>query len=149
MYENGLPWACLLPPAVGTLYWFLTAPDVRWSGACFWILAAAFRMLALAGMSRPLFVLCGSVFLLNAACVLAIHFLTLKPLWLPGDGDDFFYPTQTALVKPIVTNSGLILYVPHTGFRCWGAPLPCTPEPKRKLRLRHPGDLQSGFVLDR
>lgn len=141
-------WACLLPPGIGAAYWLLTAPDIRWSGVCFWLLAATTLAVALAGMSRASSLLCGAAFSLSPAAVLAMH-LVAHPLWLPLDGDDWFPPVRMVVVRPFVTNSGLVLYVPQYGFRCWGAPLPCTPDPDRRLRLRRAGALGSGFVVDR
>jgi hypothetical protein len=54
-------------------------------------------------------------------------------------------------MKEVETDSGLVVHVPKdsTEDQCWDAPLPCAPSADRRLRLRRPGDLGSGFVIDR
>jgi hypothetical protein len=55
----------------------------------------------------------------------------------------------TPELEHYTTRSGLVLGVPTgDGARCWDAPIPCTPNPAPNLRLRVPGDLASGFVVD-
>ena len=40
----------------------------------------------------------------------------------PGE-DDGFHHTPKVMLKPFVTESGLVLNVPKTGNQCWDAPL--------------------------
>jgi hypothetical protein len=55
----------------------------------------------------------------------------------------------TPPLERFVTDSGLELWVPRqTGGRCLDAPLLCTPNPARNLRLRDPRDVAHGFVVD-
>ena len=54
---------------------------------------------------------------------------------------------QKPALKIIYTNSSLRLYTPKQGNQCWDSPLPCTPYPNEKLRLRK-DSIQSGFVLE-
>jgi hypothetical protein len=44
--------------------------------------------------------------------------------------------------------TGFVVNVPRGTDSCWDAPLPCTPFPNPALRLRRPGDLRRGFMLD-
>jgi hypothetical protein len=74
-----LSWLFLLYPLASILFWFVTAPDPRYVGAGFWILAAGAGALAIAGfedrpnpLMTPLLALC-------LALALSIIFLD-KPL---------------------------------------------------------------------
>jgi len=85
------------------------------------------------------------------ACMLvALGLVNLEPSEVfhgPG-ADGGLHPVKTAELTTYVTNGGLALYVPKTGTKCWDSPLPSTPYPRPDLRLRRPGDLASGFVID-
>ena len=149
-------WLALAPWLAGIVFWFFTAPDPRYAGSAFWILAAGAASLVLdrfregppAEPSRraALALLCVSAVL--ALTHFALHFRH-NPVLPPPGPDRGFYPAPAANVTQCVTEWGLRLNVPKEGTLCWDAPLPCTPRPNPYLRLRTQDDLSSGFVVDR
>ncbi len=138
-------WAILLPIVGGIVFWFFTAPAIRFGAFLFWLLAAAivgmcfYQLTAAAGRRTMTAVLIG-----------ALVFSTwgMKKGFRGGGSDWGFGPTPEVAMKPFQTRSGLVLWVPTEGDRCWDGPLPCTPYPNENLRLRTDGDLSSGFVID-
>jgi hypothetical protein len=153
------PWLLLAPAVVGALFWFVTAPDFRFAGALFWILAAAALTLCLRELGLPRH---GPGHLVRAAAVAALALAAIAghdPMLRSTRGvvREAFHRAKTQPGLPplpradcteYVTRSGLILYVPVNGDHCWDAPLPCTPYPSPDLRLRRPGDLSGGFMLE-
>jgi hypothetical protein len=64
-----------------------------------------------------------------------------------GTGGEEQVATSTA--RAFITRHGLTVWIPQRGNFTGDLPLPATHQPDRDLRLRHPGMLQSGFVIDR
>lgn len=133
--------ALLVAPVLGLSFWFLTSPDVRFAGASFWALLAAaswLRLVAIGpnkGQAR-LAILGLALVLISAVSgggFAKPDWSLLKPAPLPE-----------AQLTPFTTASGLKLTVPTLGA-CWAAPPPCTPCPRRELRLRSPSRLSDGF----
>jgi hypothetical protein len=151
------PWLLLAPAVVGALFWFVTAPDFRFAGPLFWILAAAALTLCLRELGLPR---TGPGRLVGAAVVVALALMAIAghDLMLRSTRGVVREALHRAKTQPglpplpradwteFVTRSGLILYVPVSGDQCWDAPLPCTPYPSPDLRLRRPGDLSGGFM---
>lgn len=140
----------LLPAAGGLIFWFTTAPNPRFAGAVFVVLAAGALALfvdaalqVLPSSSRRPF----QATVLGLAIWITVDRVENQPLWPP--------PAERlqALPRPelriVRTNSGLELYVPAEGDQAWDAPLPSTPYPNARLRLRSSGNLAGGFVLER
>jgi hypothetical protein len=85
-----------------------------------------------------------------AVVLLAVGAASVKPFdvfYGPGP-DGGLHPALTAPMATYATAGKLVLYVPQKGKQCWDSPLPSTPYPRPDLRLRRPGDLASGFVID-
>jgi hypothetical protein len=129
---------------VGFFFCFVNTPMPRYQGATLWIVAIDLLVLALAGpLGR------GGRLLrtLTVALILATFALPLlrgaEP-WLPLRE---FEGASGPRVHTERLASGLEVGVPENQV-CWYAPLPCTPEPHPGLRLRVPGDLGAGFVID-
>ena len=159
---RALEWGILAPLILGLLYWFFTAPDPRFANALFYLLATAFAVLFLLSIqgivSKPAFAvlflmafLVGNFYLFQFVaghvtwyrpCISSVtRFQTVcirKERWTK---------VPRAPLAERVTDSGLLVYVPSTGDECWDAPLPCTPNFSKDLRLRTPGDLAAGFTL--
>ncbi len=140
----------LIPVVLGVLFWFFTAPDPRFGRAFFWMLSMSGGLLLLASL-EPLFrgrsyriAVLGLFVAINAPF---FAYVALKggsritrisiSGWRP-------IPAPRLVARP--TSSGLILYVPARGERCWDAPLPCTPYFNPDLALRVWGRLDRGFV---
>ncbi len=58
-----------------------------------------------------------------------------------------FEPTAAPVLTRVTLPSGLAVWLAATNRQCWDAPLPCTAEANPALRLRRPGELESGLTL--
>jgi hypothetical protein len=140
------PLAFLLVPALSLVYWFLTSPQVRFAAATFLALGFGSLTLALRGLQREkvLAVILSVSGLLAAQSVDPMEFV--RP-WRRDSG-----PVREGMLVPVKTLSGLTVYVPaKAGEGCWNGPLPNTTSRDfldPELRLRVPGDLSKGFVID-
>lgn len=140
------PWFFLVVPIASLVFWFVTAPEPRFAGASFWTLAIGAIALSLRGgddLRRRIAV----------ACIVASLFFSnidLREFLRPSNMDKG--PLKKGAMEAMTTRSGLTVYVPVKNGECWDAPLPATTgraffDPD--LRLRVPGDLSRGFVIDR
>lgn len=138
-------WLFLAVPCAAVVFWFFTAPDPRFAGGAFWILAAAANAFLIERLlPRRRRLARGLVALLLAV---TFYFGARSwPLIAPGP-ERGFYPVRQFPLRRVTTASGLVLFVPTEGDQCYDAPLPCTPYPNPNLRLIVPGDLGGGFVL--
>lgn len=117
-----------IPFGVGFLYWWVTAPDPRFATLLLWGAAIGFWILVLpqTGFRSVL------------PIVLISALTALNTIRYP--------PVPTVEAREFVTNSGLIVYTPAAGDRCFDLPLPCTPYPNANLMLR--GDsIREGFRI--
>jgi hypothetical protein len=143
-------WWLMVVPMVALIAWFISAPDVRFAGAAFWVLGygAAAIMLSERAINNPNTV---RVLVIAGAILLAYDqrdtFLTYPPALETG-----FHRVPSADVTPITLSSGLTINIPkeraETGRgdeRCYAADLPCAPTPPDNLQLREPGNLRAGF----
>jgi hypothetical protein len=153
-----------IPPLLGLLAWFSSAPAVRFGWAPLWLLAALFPALIL-----------GSVDRLTAfgrrVCVVSGIAMALVPVTLPSlaawvrlgahagfrDFIERTLPNSDSAVpglsrlprpagRPYVTQSGLRLSMGLANGYCWDARLPCSPSPSPNLVLRGTG-LKDGFEI--
>lgn len=145
-------WWDLLLTALGfsnILYWFMSAPDLRFGAAFFWIwmgLGGAFLL----GRAKSMLVLgfgLAARTLVLSLFSMSLSFLPAKPgsVWRIGQSSSRELVSQAFPGE----SSGILLYTPVRGDQCGDAPLPCTPYPREVLRLREPGRLQKGFVVFR
>lgn len=140
-----LTFAILLPALLSFFYCFTYTPMPRYFGATLWILAVNAIVLALGtaafgrGRWRRLIAAAGIV--AGSAAMLLCNL----PLVLPLHD---FEPRPGSPVHLVHLSTGLDVHVPVSSQACWYAPLPCTPEPNPALRLRRPGELTSGFMID-
>lgn len=131
----------LVPPVTQLVFLFAAAPRARYGGAAFWLLAVEGALLVIAGerrAHRAIAVACGGLL----ACA---PFLDGKPAFRRLAG---FEPTPRPALTETRLASGLVVQLPGPSQCCWDGPLPCSPNPSQALRLRRPGELGSGFVLD-
>ncbi len=145
-----LEWSVLLPLVLVLLYWFFSAPDLRFANASFFLLLVSTLLLFFAAAQRTfkpkfyllLFVLGVLIGNLQYLRIYALNFNTLADISWSG----YQAVPQVALTQ-VWTDSGLMLYTPRDGEQCWDAPLPCTPYVNLTLSLREADDLSSGFVV--
>ncbi len=137
--------AILLPPLAAIGACFIMAPRPRFAGAAFWLLAIESAGLA---FGRALCAARRGVrFAAGVACLslAGLPFFEGQPAWLPLRD---FGGLPLPRVRPVQLDSGLVVQFAGETMSCWNAPLPCTPYANQALRLRRPGDLASGFVVD-
>jgi hypothetical protein len=140
----------LIPVVLGILFWFFTAPDARFGRALFWMLSMG-GGLSLLGSLRPLlsrrsfrvavlglFVAVNAPFFAYVALRGASRVTRISTSgWQP-------IPAPRLVSRP--TSSGLVVFVPESGEKCWDSPVPCTPYFNPNLALRVSGRLDRGFV---
>lgn len=135
-------WLFLAFPVAALIFWAVTAPHPRFAGGAFWVLAAGANAFILARCGPRL-----RYGLAGALMLLAVHY-TGSPIPLQAPGPERgFYPDPRVETVPFVSDSGLRVLTPVTGWQCWDMPLPCTAYPKHGLGLIVPGRLQGGFML--
>ncbi len=149
------PWLEVAPfgaaLVIAGILWFLAAPNPRFAGALFWCVGAGAWAAIVHGL-RP--ELRGRWTLVVGALSLALSVCVLGAMTLVRPGPDGgLHPGQRITMQTFVTRHGLEVLVPAIRQAgpysyCWNAPLPCTPRPDPDLRLRRPGNLRSGFLLD-
>lgn len=138
-------WAGVLSGSL--LFWFLTAPAIRFAGGILWLLAGS--VLALNITRRRLR---QQGYWFGLTCLLITLFIgrydaQLFGTFVPnGPGRYGLYPMPTIETYSYITESGLTIYVPTQGYSCWAAQLPCTPYPVPTLTTIAPDDWRSGFV---
>lgn len=137
------PHALLMVPTLSALVsWFIVAPVPRFAGAALWSFAFQMLLWAFDGLASRvlprLFVL---------AAVAALPLLPLLQNAPALSGFRSFEPESPVRVEARVLPGGLEVLVPKDDV-CRSGPLLCTPTPTPGLRLRRPGDLGGGFVID-
>ncbi len=149
----GLGSLWLLPTLPALVFWFVSAPDYRFAGATFWIIGLGLTMLAVRGSARHF--AGGPPPVAVQLAVVAMALLWVAPVRPPlfrVDSPSALFDWQSPRYQPQYilarTNSGLSVRVPLGTDQCWALPLPCTPYLRPGLRLREPGNLASGFIVD-
>jgi len=136
------------PSFISSIFWFFSAPDPRFSGACFWILGAGFTALALENISLKISTTTIAVECLLCSIFFAYLFQSYGPLFiLPNQKDGPFYNLPTPEYATISQNNLTRLNFPTKNDQCWDIPIPCTPYLRPNLHLRR-DNLNSGFILD-
>jgi hypothetical protein len=118
------------------LFWFFTAPDLRFLGAVSVLYMALTGSLLLEniknqiknrGYDTRLHILGGHLARVGPPIgsallvIMLIRWAVIQPLSFKGWQSVPVHPT-----KVVITDFGLKVNVPKTGTQCWGAPLPCT-----------------------
>ncbi len=139
------PLLILMPPVVGLAAWFATAPDVRFARGPIWISTAGILAMGISalfdwGSVRTRWLIDFGSGLALLMCIVPSE--NLRP---PPPSEHGFPPPE---LRQFITRFGTRINYGAPGHRCWDAPPPCTPYLRSSLRLRQPGVLASGFVLD-
>ena len=155
-WPSGLVW-CIA--ALSLVYWFLAAPDYRFSGAIFWILLVSALLLGYQALvetrlaQKPL-LLAASLLVGFTLWLSPNHFTNnLSRAWMfypPAETEQAEKVQSLATMQTRVTASGLEVHMPPPpSDQCWNLPLPCMPPSdfSLKLKLIDPSDMQKGFYL--
>jgi hypothetical protein len=145
------PWLSLLfPSIVGIIFWFAASPDLRFSQFAIWTTAATLGAWGI--VSLDLYLHRSKRNLALAALILSLIWCLISFGWkepllaLRGVQQPPPLPKPALILRH--TLSGLAVYVPADGEKCWDAPLPCTPYFDESLRLRDASSLRWGFTSE-
>jgi hypothetical protein len=143
-------WLLPLPLLAGLVFWFFTAPDIRFANATFLLLPVS-AMALLADQARKFVGRTGFIVLICYLIVVGnlnlLYWAYLQRATISDVSFSGWCDGQSVPLQQKVTYSGLRVWVPVTGDQCWDAPLPCSPYLNEHLRLRRPDDLSSGFTV--
>ena len=138
--------ALLLLAGASLLFWFLSAPDMRFGRALFWIWTGVGGSLLFSRPRLPAAVAGLAAGLLAAGALLSmsVPLTPRRPASWRGVGRAVPRPTAAVTIRNGQVPP-LVVRVPLKGDQCGDSPLPATPYPLPTLLLREPGRLQSGF----
>lgn len=158
-------WWMLPPTALALAAWFAVAPEPRYATPITWTLASlvAAQAWALGAgrlSDRRRRQLVGAMIAVGVSPLVINPLVTWRQthsgnplvaivkanLRIPPAGAWLVPASRVPIVQPFPTRSGLVIAVPDE--RCWDSPPPCSPNPAANLRLRVPGRLDAGFVVD-
>ncbi len=141
-----------LPPIAALIFWFFTAPDIRFANAAFFLASVCSILLFLSSIQKTLPESLFAAAVIAAFFIGNVHFLAAGfsfarslPASPPCCGG---HAIPEVLMVQRETLSGLKLYVPLTGDQCWDSSLPSTPYFNPQLRLRNPKKISSGFTVE-
>ena len=135
--------------AANLVYWFTSAPDMRFGRAFFWIWAGVGGTLFFSGafIKPSIAYALTTVAVFYALTAMTIYYIPWNhhpTLWTIGTA-------RSRRVKKIIIDNDqhppLMVYVPKTGDQCGDSLIPCTPYPSNALQFRKPGNLQAGFMI--
>ncbi len=118
-----------VPTVIALVFWFLTAPDVRFLGAVlvlYFLLSvylAAVRLQAAVSRAARGWLSVSprlGMMVFVVACLGSMRFVGLNSLSFSG-----FKPEPIPVTIERSTNSGTVVLVPASGNQCWSAPIPC------------------------
>ena len=138
-----------LPPILGLIYWFFTAPDPRFANSVFWLLSISSSLFILTFLQRIIrkhyfelaFIIMFALTNIVSIGFFFVHYSSWSEISFSG-----WYPVKVYPLNMQTTDSGLVVYVPAEGDQCGDSPSPCTPYFDYKLRLRNPNNIALGFI---
>jgi hypothetical protein len=142
----------LLPVAVGLIFWFFVAPSPEFANALFWLLALGSASVLLCVLHPVLSKRAFAVVLCVVFMVTNFQFIRFAVVYRGRIRQVSVSGAHSMRTVPLIERraaSGLRVYVPEEGDQCWDSPIPCTPYFNPDLRLRIPGDLSSGFMIEK
>jgi len=136
----------LLPAAINLVYWFFSAPSIRFCGATFFVLGMGILAAGIYELMR------GEKYFGTNIIIAAHLFFCLSAFYsLPILKNSFgfmgFYDEPKPVVVEFAAASGLKVYVPAKDNKCFGCDLPCTPYPHPGLSLHSPKAIRDGFKM--
>jgi hypothetical protein len=146
-------WVLILFASASILFWFFTAPGVRFGSIYFHILFAGSVLLLFEGSAykNVLKIFIFVVFIYQVA-------RELPGFFMAGEPHLFTFPytkprkLNRVVASPQGENPPLYIYMPAEDNKCGDSPLPCTPyaggllHSHQTIRQRVPGDLSKGFL---
>lgn len=141
-------WPLLLPCFASIVFWFLSAPALRFAQGEIWVLTGTIGSVVLTVLSKKTRAARNMVLTL---VILALAGLAVGPTTLWSQFYDPLFGAHSYALFPqaptitMDTQSGLKIIVPASGQQCWDAPLPCTPYFSPNIQLRQAPSLKSGF----
>ena len=136
---------------VSILYWFLTAPDLRFGDGFFWVWPGTAFLFLLPG--APRFALSDlwknpkiriTFFYFWGICGICIAgislFLLNKNLLTIGE-----LPSRPVIEYTVNADHPFTVWIPKEGDKTGNSPLPSTPYKPTNLEMREPGNLSKGF----
>ncbi len=136
-------WFLPLIAVASIVYWFVTAPDLRFGAFSFWILAISMVLITLnRTRHNPRIILpIAGLLMIEALVSISWHPYTNVGKGLPPDPETGSGYTTTT------TNNGVVVHLPHDGL-CWLLPLPCADLKRLHTDLALRGTtLEDGFVI--
>jgi multisubunit Na+/H+ antiporter MnhB subunit len=133
----------LITPFIASIiFWFFTAPDIRFAGSLFWCLASILIMLFLRTYPWK-------------QKIIPVVFIVLCYVWLVAPMFQLSSPKEifTTLAVPytqtipFTTHSGLVVNTLISGDQCWNIDLPCTPYARDGLMLINKDNILDGFKI--
>lgn len=126
--ESTLYWvAPLVPTLVGMVFWFLTAPDLRFLGITPWILPAWLAVWVLGSRSDETLLVVRTIGLPSVVFTCALLVVPGSPKFGIWNYDSLgLAVVPKAKVQTRSTNSGLKVHTPVNNRQIWNAKLPAT-----------------------
>lgn len=128
-----------LPLLISIIFWFFTAPQIRFLGAIpilllslnLWILFEAkkdtLKLVIIFNAKNSLFFKWIFIFII---CLISLKFIGLRSISTSG-----WSPLPVVSKKEIITENGISVNAPLSGNQCWETTLPCSPLINSKLDL--------------
>jgi hypothetical protein len=151
-------------PVAALMFWFVTAPSPRFGMFALWIVAAVMFGLLVVVLSarvtpsRQRWI--AALIVLMQVPSIAAHTLRQSAMKRPSPADFVramlvapgpdggFHPIPPVKAAVFTTDSGLRINFDDEQLIVYALPLPSSTYPAPNIRLRVPGDIRAGFVLD-
>jgi hypothetical protein len=147
----------LIAPFIAIIYWFVTAPNIRFGEGYLWavgLIILSFGMYALfvypesSVLNRwGRLIIVGSLSLVTVSGFRAsvLPTLTTTPILSASFWSEWPSIPESITLPQMV--SGHTVYIPQTTDQCWLAPLPCTPYLADGLEIRNIDDSRLYFYI--
>ena len=135
----------IAPPIFALVFWFFSAPDIRYLGASFELFLISLWFLFVNGFPRNRLKIKLAFERLKLAeysliIIFVFSLASFHSALISKESDVFLHP----LLAKKESASGVKLNIPE-GL-CWDSPLPCVESYNSKLILIEPGKISSGFM---
>lgn len=147
-----LEWSITLPVIASLVYWFFSAPDIRFNITIFPLLALAGALIVSTQWhhlksKKLIWKILPNLVLVALISWFYFSFVYQNQGMVRKISISGYYDPPAAALTERITDSGLAVWVPDNGDQCWDSPLPCTPYFRSDLRLISPGQPETGFTV--